>query len=80
MTLHLYGDENQVIKYLKGSGLTEPAAKIYTAILCRQYRAPKEELVSLLKFHLPGSSDANIRHALDNFGDLTRALADRFNR
>ena len=55
MPLDLYGEENRVVDYLTHIGLDEVKAKIYTAVLCRQYRAPQKELISVLRYHLPGS-------------------------
>lgn len=54
MSLDLYGDENRVVEYLRRAGLSDASARIYTVVLCRQYRAPKNELASALRFHLPG--------------------------
>lgn len=57
--------------YLRENGLPDAEARIYTAVLCRQYRAPREELISLLKYHLPGlaaspsSMEGEIGAALD---------------
>ena len=53
MPLHLHGGEHRLVDYLKANGLKDPQATFYTVILCRQYRAPREELISLLEYHLP---------------------------
>lgn len=82
MTLHLYGNENGVVTYLKANGLSDIEARIYTAILCRQYRAPREELISLLKYHLPGlapsprSMESEINSAIENLitGGLVKVI------
>jgi sugar-specific transcriptional regulator TrmB len=69
--LDLYGDETKVVNYLKNLGLADGAARIYTAVLCRQYRAPRDELVSAVKYHLPGthgpsSGDESVSNVIDD--------------
>ncbi|MGH9932802.1 MAG: hypothetical protein ACREA9_26665 [Pyrinomonadaceae bacterium] len=65
MSLNLYGDETRVIHFLRAIGMTDTEARIYTAVLCRQYRAPKTELVSALKFYLHDTAIDEIDAEID---------------
>jgi hypothetical protein len=76
MSLNLYGDENKIVDYFIRSGLDDVEAKIYTAVLCRQYLAPRVELISVLRYHLPASrsdpesSEKRIGKAIDHLVEL----------
>jgi hypothetical protein len=55
MSLHLHHDEMRLVRYLRDRGLPDVQARIYTVVLCRQYRATREELASALPFYLSGA-------------------------
>jgi hypothetical protein len=79
MNLQFDRDEKAVIHYLKKNGLTELEARIYTAILCRQYHYPRINFVKLFGYHQSGSATGShpvetIDSSIDNL--LKRGLLE----